>query len=1307
MKMNHFFRTPALSRSDTQKLLVKIQEVVPGVTALETELHYYVECDKPLVPEKGRMLAWFFAEQFEPEKFGKSSKLAKTGRIIEVGPRKVRIPPWSSTALLINRDSGIDCMVRIACARRYRLVGFNGSKDQQQRIVELLHDEMTEEVYDEPLLTFETGVKPPQAEIIKILEDGEEAIIAFAEKRNLKFDRGLRRYILREYRRVKRNPTDIELFLIGQLWSNHCRHRDMHAKFIIDGKLQRYSPFELVKQTCKGNLGPFRVVFSDNAAIMRPKRVVDLVPANSIGPAPYVRRVFRRGTMGKDETHNMPTMWDPYDGAGTGMAVVRDGLGAGRGGNPKYYINGVFVGNLFLPNMVLPWEKMHLPHPKGVATPSQIALEGTLGAENHANSIGIPIIGGVYYSFDMRVDGVHYAYTKPVLLAGCGGWVDALHFHKNEPQKGMLLVLMGGPAYWIGVAGGSGSSQDAGLQRLDLVRSSVQRPDPWTENKNWNLFRAAIERGRKNPFEVVGDLGAGGLDVAVPEAVYPAGAIMYLDEIPSGDPSMPEYVLTGNEAQERMLALVWPENYGYLEQMAARFRCQIKVIGEVTGDGKFTMVLRGGQKRVSMDMGFMLQDLPRLTVGDQTVIRRLLRPDLPEMSIRQYLSRTQCLAQVASKEWIVDKGDMTVTGDVNCCPVAGPCNLPLADCGVVVDSFYETTGQATGIGVQPGKMLVNLGAGIRVAFTEALLNLFAARVDPAQLGFSATWQWPFGQPGESAAFYRGVQAANRFCRKLRDILRIGVGKDSLSMTVVHENKEVTKAPGTVEFRAFTDCLDVTKTRTPDIKRPGESRLLLLDPSAGLRRLGGSALLQVFNQIGHKSPDVDYPHLLVGTLLALQELSERGLILSYHDRTGDGGLIQCLLEMAYGGNCGLVVDLPASEVPGVGVVEDLFAEEPGVVIEFLPEHQAEIRRVLRRHGVSSISSIIAKTIEGTDEEIVVAYGGQVVLRDRMIDLRQEWRELSFAHDAEQANPETVAAEQRNTYHLPRQHFHLTFQPKPTKRVYFRVKTKPRGVVFMEAGTNGHRELAGALYEAGIEPWCVFMTDWQARRFNLDPEMFRLFAIAGGWADMDVGGAGKGVAMRIRFNKWMRDQLLNFVQHQGTLGLGICNGFQAMTRLGILPWIGMNELDQPYLVRNLSGRFESRPIMVRIEKSPCIWTAGMEGSVFPAWQAHGEGYVKFRNPAILQQVLEQNLAPIRFADRLGRITEDYPFNPNGSPCGITSFCSPDGRFVGEFPHFERNFRRPGIRTLYYPPEMRNLPAAPALRFYQNAREWLDRN
>ncbi|MFA6322026.1 MAG: phosphoribosylformylglycinamidine synthase [Candidatus Buchananbacteria bacterium] len=1307
-RMYSFFRRSALSASETRKLLAKIQELAPSVTGLETEYRFYIESNDPIQPKEGRMLIWFLREQFEPQFFGQDSLLNKPGATIEVGPRKSLIPPWSSTALLICGNAGVKSIVRIARARRYCLIGCNEDDGVIKRISALLFDRMTEEIYFDPLETFQTNVMAPPAEIIRVLEDGASAIKAFAKKRNLKFDNGLIRYIIREYCRVGYNPTDVELFLIGQLWSNHCRHRDFNARFIIDGAIKRRTPFQLIKATCKGNVGPLKVRFSDNAAILRAKPVLDFAPASATGPSPYVWRVCQRGTASKDETHNHPTAIDPYDGAGTGMAVLRDMFGAGRGGDPKYYIDMVHVGNLFLPTLILPWEKMHLPHPGQLATPLRIAIEGTTGAANHGNCIGIPTIAGSYLTFDDMVDGQHYAYTKPVFVAGVGGWVDARHFYKVAAQKGMLVVLLGGPAYWIGVGGGSGSSQDAGRQSAKLAFDSVQRPDPWTEGKNWNLIRACIEMGLDNPIEVITDLGAGGVDVAVPEICFPAGAKVYLDDIPSGDPSMPEYVLTGNEAQERMVVLVWPENYAKLEEAAQRQRCSIKIIGEVTGDGKYTMVMRGKKKCISMDMGFMLQDLPQLTIRDKTRPRKLLSPVLPNMTIREMLGRTQKLARVAEVGFITSKLDMTVTGNVNRNPIVGKANLPLADCGVVVDSYWETTGQATGIGVQPVKMLVNVKSGVNVTIAEALLNLAAARVDLKNVCFSATWQWALGQPGESASFYQAVEAANAFCRKLirRIRQRVGVGKDSLSMTVVHETQEVTKAPGTVQFRAFTDCLDVTKTLTPDIKRPGQSRLALIDPSRGLRRLGGSALLQVLNQIGDKSPDVDYPDDLIGTFLAMQELMDRGLVLAYHDRS-DGGLVQCFSEMAYAGNCGLRIKLPQSKMPGVTAVEDLFAEEPGVVIEYLPENAQAIKAVIRQFGLSQIFSVIGETVAGTDEDITVIYGNKVVLQDRMINLRQEWRELSFHHDAIQANPETVAAERKNTYHLPEQRFHLSFVPQPTKQVYLRLKQKPAFVIFTEAGTNGHREFAGAVAAAGFEPWSVTMTDWYDGRFALDPEKYRCFGLPGGFADMDVGDAGKGLAMKIRFNERMNDQLHGFVQHQGTLGLCICNGFQGMTRLGILPWVGISDTDQPCLVRNVSDRFESRPVMLRVMESPCVWTAGMAGSVIPAWICHAEGQIKFPNPVIMEQVLEQGLAPIRFADRLGRVTQDYPFNPNGSPLGITSLCSPDGRFLGKMPHSERNFRKPGIQALYTPSEWSDLEASPSLRFYQNAYEWIKKN
>jgi len=258
------------------------------------------------------------------------------------------------------------------------------------------------------------------------------------------------------------------------------------------------------------------------------------------------------------------------------------------------------------------------------------------------------------------------------------------------------------------------------------------------------------------------------------------------------------------------------------------------------------------------------------------------------------------------------------------------------------------------------------------------------------------------------------------------------------------------------------------------------------------------------------------------------------------------------------------------------------------------------------------------------------------------------------------------------------------------------------VVREEGSNGDREMASAFFAAGFEPWDVAMTDLLSGRISLDA--FRGIAFVGGFSYADVLDSAKGWAGVIRLNEGLRRQFQDFYQRPDTFSLGVCNGCQLHALLGWVPWHGIADELQPRFIRNASGRFESRFATVRILESPAIMLRGMAGSTIGVWVAHGEGRSFFPDHGVLDRVEEEGLAPIRFVDDENQVTEVYPFNPNGSPHGITALCSPDGRHLALMPHPERTFQ---LWQWGWMPQgwRRDLHASPWLKIFQNAREWCD--
>ena len=585
----------------------------------------------------------------------------------------------------------------------------------------------------------------------------------------------------------------------------------------------------------------------------------------------------------------------------------------------------------------------------------------------------------------------------------------------------------------------------------------------------------------------------------------------------------------------------------------------------------------------------------------------------------------------------------------------------------------------------------------RLSVGEAITNIMWAKLTAlTDIKCSGNWMWAAKVPGEGARLYDAAVA-------LRDILidlgiAIDGGKDSLSMAALVRGKdgkeEIVKSPGTLVISAYAPCPDITKTVTPDIKRPGKSGLIYIDLGEGRYRPGGSALAQVFKQVGNDTPDLENPELLKKTFHAIQSLIDRGLILSGHDRS-DGGLITTLLEMAFGGNSGIKVDIRAQ---GVDPLKVLFSEELGVVFEYPLDKEEEVFKVLNE--LTLPYQRIGLTTD--DREVSVSVNGEVLLSEDMRRLRAVWEETSYQLDRLQANPECVDEERKAIYDRPGPGYHVSFSPEPTAPEVLSRSAKPRVAIIREEGSNSDREMASAFYQAGFEPWDITMSDLVAGRIGLSE--FKGVAFVGGFSYADVLDSAKGWAGVIRFNPKVFEEFQRFYNRPDTFSLGVCNGCQLMALLGWVPWQGIEDRLQPRFIHNRSGRFESRFSTVRILSSPSIMLKEMEDSVLGVWVAHGEGRVYFPSEEILSEVLKKGLAPIRYVDDEGNITETYPFNPNGSPHGITALCSPDGRHLAMMPHPERTFLK--WQWAWMPENLENsLKASPWLRLFQNARQWLE--
>jgi phosphoribosylformylglycinamidine synthase len=1275
------------------------------VSDLTTEHCCYIQANRELHPEEQRILDWLLAETFEPESYGPTSFLDDTvGLVLEVGPRMTFTTAWSTNAVSICHACGIEAVMRIERSRRYLLhTPAPMSADVALAFLARIHDRMTECEYPKPLTGFSVGIEPTQVSTVPVMAQGRAALERLNRELGLAFDDWDLDYYTALFRdRMGRDPTDVECFDIAQSNSEHSRHWFFKGRLVIDGEELPQHLFEIVRTPWEANPNNSVIAFHDNSSAIRGFPAPALVSADPEACSPLMVRELDLDVIFTAETHNFPSGVAPFPGAETGTGGrIRDVQATGRGALVVAGTAGYCVGNLQLPGYQLPWEDEGFGYPPNLAPPLTIEIEASNGASDYGNKFGEPVIAGFTRSFGLRLpDGERREWIKPIMFSGGIGQIDHRHIAKQAPEPEMWVVKIGGPAYRIGMGGGAASSMVQGdnPERLDF--NAVQRGDAEMEQKVNRVIRACSELGTANPIVSIHDQGAGGNCNVLKEIVEPIGAKLEIREIPVGDDSLSVLEIWGAEYQENNALLLRPRDEARFRYLCEREQVPVAFVGRVTSDGRVILHDAADDTTpVDLVLDHVLGRVPQKTFGSDRRPASLKEIQLPsDLEVAQALDRVLRLLTVGSKRFLTTKVDRSVSGLVARQQCAGPLQLTVADVAVIAQSHFAVTGAATAIGEQPLKGLIDPAAMARMAVGEALTNLVWARVTALEdVRCSANWMWAAKLPGEGAALYDAATA-------MRDImLDLGIavdgGKDSLSMAarapLPGGGEELVKAPGELVISAYVTCPDVTSTVTPDLELPGCGRLLLVDLGGGKHRLGGSALAQVFSQIGDETPDVDDADVLGRAFAAIQQLIAAGVLTAGHDRS-DGGLVTTLLEMAFAGNCGIEIELAAED--GADPIPHLFAEELGMVMEVDETDLERTLEMLQRADVPCRH--IGKTL--AEPEIRIAVGGRDVLRADMRDLRDLWEATSFRLELEQADPGCVAAERGGLRRRKAPPYHLSFTPQPTAPEIMDRGSKIPVAILREEGSNGDREMAAAFLAAGFDPWDVAISDLLAGRITL--ERFRGVAAVGGFAHADVLDAAKGWAGSIRFNRDLWSQFEAFLDRPDTFSLGVCNGCQLLALLGWVPWRGLDGGAQPRFVRNASGRFESRFATATILESPAIMLRGMEGSTLGIWSAHGEGRAFFPDEAVLSRIENEGLAPVRFADDSGSITEAYPHNPNGSPRGIAALCSPDGRHLAMMPHPERTSIT--WQWGWMPPAWsRDLEASPWLKMFQNAREWCE--
>ncbi len=1209
-----------------------------------------------------------------------------------VTPRKGTISPWSSKATDIFRNCGLKGIARVE-----RGIRFVVSPAVPPAAFAALHDKMTEGVYAALDDLFDCP-PPKPGRIYDVLAKGVEAIREANVEIGLAISEPEMQYLADSFTAAGRNPTDTELVMFGQVNSEHCRHKIFGAKFIIDGKEMPNSLFGMIKNThAKNGVGTL-VAYKDNSS------VVEGFETQTFGPLPEdpKKADSAEGTKGhvygfkkvqldqlmKVETHNHPTAISPFPGAATGVGgEIRDEAATGTGSRTVAGICGFMVSDLHVPGFPQPWEREYAEFPKRLATPLAIMTEGPLGGAAFGNEFGRPQLTGFFRTYEGEAAGLYRGYHKPIMLAGGHGLIIRDQVEKKPVTTGAYIVQIGGPAMRIGLGGGAASSMMTGTNDEALDFNSVQRGNAEMQRRCQGVINACAALGKKNPILSIHDIGAGGLSNGCPELVEATGGKFELRKVHNEEFSMNPMEIWCCEAQERYVLALRPEARAFFESLCARERCPVAFIGEATGDQR--LVLEDDyfhDRPIDMDIRVLLGKPPRMVRDVTRVVREHAPLNLKDVKPQDAFFRLLHLPTIADKTFLITITDRSVTGLVARDQMVGPYQLPAADCAVTTMGYKTLNGQAMATGERSPVALVDAPASGRLAVAEALTNLAAADCgDIRNVRLSANWMAPCGEPGEDANLYDTVEELGlRFCPALG--VSIPVGKDSCSMhTTWTDSKGVDHrqvAPLSLVVSSFAPVADATRTVTPDLKRDAAGSVLLsVDLSRGANRLGASCLAQVYNQLGNETADAD-AKALKAFFNAMQTIVRRGLALAYHDRS-DGGLAVTLAEMAVTGGVGLDVTLPDGDALSV-----LFSEEPGAVLQVAVENLVDVLAVFAEAGLGDAVQRIGALTD--DRSFTIRVGFRRAIATDITAIRRAWSETTYRMQALRDNPVTAREEYDNGLdeNDPGLTFHLTYDPDAAVKASKTAGGKPRIAILREQGVNGHIEMAAAFALAGFESVDVHMTDLLAGRVDLAD--FQGLVACGGFSYGDVLGAGSGWARSILFNAKLKTMFRKFFHRKDTFSLGVCNGCQMLSQLkDLIP----GAADWPEFKRNVSEQFEARFCTLEVLDSPSIFFKGMAGSRVPIAVAHGEGRVVF--PADAKP--EKAFAALRYVDGRGQATERYPWNPNGSAGGLTSFTSKDGRATIMMPHPERGFR---ASQLSYRSGCFAKEAGPWLRMFRNA-------
>jgi phosphoribosylformylglycinamidine synthase len=1305
--MQVMFGASALSSFNNSKLLKILQSKISSIDVIEASYVHLLDTMQALTEDQVDIVSSLLSYGTAHSSSIADDLAADMTLKRIVTPRPGTISPWSSKATDIILNCGLTSIRRVERAIQFKIaVTKKLSGAQLLELDSLLHDRMTQTVMGDIAATvvlFRTA-QPKPVLSVDLIGRGREALIEANSNLGLALADDEIDYLVSSFTALKRNPNDVELMMFAQANSEHCRHKIFNASWEIDGKEKANSLFSMIRNTHACSPQNVLSAYSDNAAVMSGSQAERFFPNPESKQYEFIDEPIH--ILMKVETHNHPTAIAPFPGASTGSGgEIRDEGATGKGGKPKAGLTGFSVSNLKIPGFPQPWE-VDFGKPAHIASALDIMIEAPLGGAAFNNEFGRPNLCGYFRTFEevktneAGIDEVR-GYHKPIMIAGGIGNIREMHVEKGQIDLGAKLIVLGGPAMLIGLGGGAASSMAAGTGNEDLDFASVQRENAEMERRCQEVIDQCWQLGVNNPIGFIHDVGAGGLSNALPELVKDGGTggNFSLRDIPSAESEMSPLEIWCNESQERYVLAVNPSDLARFESICTRERCPFAVVGEAVdekhirlGDSHYD------NEPIDLPMDVLFGKAPKMHRKAFTPEPVFSEFDMTGIELGEAINRVMALPSVASKSFLITIGDRTITGLVHRDQMVGPWQVPVADAAITTSSFTSYCGEAMAMGERSPLALFNAPASGRMAIGEAITNIACAEIARLNdIKLSANWMVAAGHGSEDQKLFATVEAVGmELCPALG--ICIPVGKDSMSMRTVWSDSDSSEeksntAPLSLVVTAFAPVIDIRSSLTPELATDkGPSHLYLIDLGRSQQRLAGSALAQVYRNLDGQTPDLDNAEDLIHFFDLVQQARQAKLLLSYHDRS-DGGVFTTLVEMAFAGRCGLDINLGKGENP----VAMLFNEELGAVVQVLDEHSAQFEALAK--GLGLLDCVIQIATVNVNDEITVRHSSKALITKSRTQLQRQWAATSFQMQRIRDNSDCAQQEFDSLLDGadPGLNIKLSFDVNDNiSAPYINTAVLPKAAILREQGVNGHVEMAAAFHRAGFAAVDVHMTDLIEGRVNL--EEFNMVAACGGFSYGDVLGAGGGWAKTILFNDEVRRQFKKHFENPNTLTLGVCNGCQMVSMLHeLIP--GAN--DWPTFQRNRSEQFEARLSLTTVTDTKSAFFADMAGSQIAIAVAHGEGRAQFSSAESESRFLQSANVALQYVNNHGKVTADYPANPNGSIASIAGLCSDDGRVTIMMPHPERVFR--ASQNSWKPEAWTE--DAPTLRLFRNARKWLD--